>query len=64
MENEQVRDDESRRLFTLDKELFTIEINGQKIYSDDLQEHPTAELTVPRCFCLCLSYKKNDPAMF
>ena len=64
MENEQVRDDESRRLFTLDKELFTIEIDGKKINSEDLQEHPTAELTVPRCYCICLSDKKNDPVMF
>lgn len=64
MENEQVRDDESRRVFTLDKELFTIEINGEKIKSEDLQEHPTAELTVPRCYCLCLSHKQNDPVMF
>ena len=64
MENDQVRDDESRRLFTLDKELFTIEIDGEKVNSEDLQEHPTAELTVPRCYCICLSAKKNDPVMF
>lgn len=64
MENEKVRDDESRRVFTLDKELFTVEINGKTIDSKDLQDHPTAEIAVPRCYCLCLSHKKDDIEMF
>lgn len=64
MENEVVRDDESRRVFNLDKELFTIEINGQMIRSDQLSDHPALELPVPRCYCICLSSKKDDPVMF
>lgn len=64
MENEKVRDDESRRVFTLDKELFTLEINGIIIDSKELQDHPTAEIDVPRCYCLCLSNKKDDLEMF
>jgi hypothetical protein len=64
MENEIVRDDESRRVFNLDKERFTIEVNGKIISSESLIDHPGVELPVPRCFCLCLSNKKDDPVMF
>ncbi|WP_223538680.1 hypothetical protein [Pseudomonas sp. BF-R-12] len=64
MENETVRDDESRRVFNLHKEHFTIEINGKTINSNDLIDHPGVELPVPRCYCLCLSRKKDDPEMF
>jgi len=64
MENEIVRDDESRRIFNLHKEHFTIEINGKTINSDELIDHPGVELPVPRCYCLCLSHKKDDLEMF
>lgn len=64
MENEVVRDDESRRVFNLDKERFTIEINGRVISSDQMTDHPGLEIAVPRCYCLCLSSKKDDPDMF
>jgi hypothetical protein len=64
MENEKVRDNESRRIFTLDRERFTIEIGGQVIDSKDMTDHPTVELSVPRCYCLCLSEKKDDSEMF
>lgn len=64
MENEKVRDDESRRVFNLHKEHFTFEINGTVIDSKELTEHPGFELPVPRCYCLCLSHKKNDLEMY
>jgi hypothetical protein len=64
MENELVRDDESRRVFNLDKERFTIEVNGQEIRSEDLSDHTGLQLAVPRCYCLCLSSKKDDKVMF
>ncbi|AFK71655.1 hypothetical protein [Pseudomonas putida] len=64
MENETVRDDESRRVFNLDKEWFTIEINGKVIDSKSMSDNPGVTLAVPRCYCLCLSHKKDDADMF
>lgn len=64
MENETVRDDESRRIFNLDKERFTIEVGGKVIDSNDMSDHPEIVLAVPRCYCLCLSGKKDDIVMF
>lgn len=64
MENEKVRDNESERVFTLDKELFTFKVDGKIIDSKDMVGHPSITIEVPRCYCLCLSAKKNDPELF
>ncbi|MBA1321221.1 hypothetical protein [Pseudomonas plecoglossicida] len=64
MENEMVRDDESRRVFSLDKERFTFEVNGRALDSHDMSDHPEVVIAVPRCYCLCLSNKKDDAVMF
>jgi hypothetical protein len=29
-----------------------------------MSDHPTVELSVPRCYCLCLSEKQNDLEMY
>nr|WP_236165553.1 hypothetical protein [Pseudomonas fulva] len=64
MENETVRDDESHRVFSLDKERFSFEVNGRVLDSQDMSDHPEVILAVPRCYCLCLSNKKDDAVMF
>ncbi|WP_410498053.1 hypothetical protein [Chitinibacter sp. S2-10] len=64
LENENMRDDEMRKEFELDKELFSLEINGRKINPESMSINPVFSFPVQHCYCLCLSHKENDLELY
>lgn len=64
MENENMRDDEMNKIFHLDRNIYTIEVNGMKIRSKDLANDATLTLQPRHCYCICLSNRCNDPDLY
>lgn len=64
MENEQMRDNELAKDFIYDKEKISFVINGKLVDSLDMAANPVMTLFPERCFCVCLSGKKDDPILF
>lgn len=64
MENELMRDNELEKIFALDKDKVQFLVNGEALDPRDMTEHPVMTITPHRCFCLCLSGRKNDPVLF
>lgn len=64
MENELMRDVETEKLFTLDKDSFHFEINGKRLDPRGMLANPVMTVRPPRAFCLCLSNKANAPELF
>lgn len=64
MENELMRDNELEKVFALDKDKVQFLVNGQALDPRDMTGHPVMRVTPYRCFCLCLSGRKNDAVLF
>lgn len=64
LENELIRDNELVKKFFLDKDSFTLTINGHAINPANVAGHYILEIPVDRCFCVCLSGKCNDPELY
>ncbi|RBB97503.1 hypothetical protein C3E97_027695 [Pseudomonas sp. MWU12-2115] len=64
MENDQMRDNELAKEFVYDKEQVTFSVNGRKLNPQDMTANPVMTLSPSRCFCVCLSGKRNDPELF
>lgn len=64
MENVQMRDNELAKDFVYDKDQVIFTVNGRELSPGDMFANPVITLYPERCFCVCLSGKKNDPALF
>jgi hypothetical protein len=64
MENEQMRDNELAKEFVYDKNQVIFSVNGRRLNPQDMAANPVMTLHPERCFCVCLSGKKNDPVLF
>ena len=64
MENEQMRDNELAKEFVYDKDQVIFSVNGIPLNPMDMAANPVMTLFPERCFCVCLSGKKNDPVLF
>ena len=64
MENEKMRDDELAKEFHYDKNEVGITINGIVLNPADMTTNPSLIVTPYRCFCVCLSGKKDDEELY
>lgn len=64
MENLRMRDNELAKEFIFDKEQITLTINGRTLNSREMSANPVMTLYPERCFCVCLSGKKDDPVLY
>lgn len=64
MENVLMQDNELAKEFVYDKERATFTVNGRPLNPRDMAANPVITLYPERCFCVCLSGKKNDPTLF
>lgn len=64
MENEQMRDNELAKEFVYDKDQLIFSFNGVPLNPMEMAANPVMTLFPERCFCVCLSGKKNDPVLF
>ncbi|QHF08652.1 hypothetical protein [Pseudomonas syringae] len=64
MENKKMRDDELSKDFVYDKNSIVLCLSGIEIGAESMATNPVFTVMPDRCFCLCLSGKKNDPALF
>ena len=62
MENEEMRDEEMAKIFTIDRRANEVKINGHILTS--LVRDPEIRVTPRHCFCLCLSNKKNSNELY
>jgi hypothetical protein len=64
LENEKIRDEETQKSFSVDRQNVVIEINGRTLNPNDMSRDPIFSVPSRNCYCLCLSSKKNDPGMY
>lgn len=64
MENENMRDDEMNKVFHLNKDVYSIEINGVKINPQHLSNDIKINITPRHCYCICLSNRCDDPELY
>lgn len=64
MENELMRDDERVKSFEFSKDSYQLFVNDWKINPLHMVGGPVMNIPVNRCYCVCLSNKKNDPDLF
>lgn len=64
LENEKMRDDEMNKTFIPRKENIVLEINGYKINKDELSRDPVFSAQPRHCYCICLSGKEDDEALY
>ena len=64
LENEMMRDMETRKSFSFDRFTTRLEINGYVLNPKDMVNDPIYSLSVQHCYCLCLSNKKNSDELF
>lgn len=64
MENDSMRDDETKKEFVLDKHSFKFELDGYPLNPEHMTENPVMIVDSPRAFCLCLSNTVNSPELF
>lgn len=64
MDNQQMRDDELAKEFVYDKNQTTFSVNGIPLDPNDMAANPVMTVFPERCFCVCLSNKKNDAVLF
>ncbi|WP_455807743.1 hypothetical protein [Pseudomonas koreensis] len=64
MENKKMRDDELAKNFVYDKSSVVFTLNGVEIGPESMATNPLLTVMPDRCFCLCLSGKKDDPELF
>lgn len=64
MDNEQMRDNELAKEFVYDKNQTSFSVNGVSLNPKDMVSNPVMTVFPERCFCVCLSNKKNDPQLF
>ena len=60
LENEMMRDEETMKSFSADKNSIILEINGRALDPNDMTTDPIFSVPVRNCYCLCLTSKKND----
>lgn len=59
-----MRDNELKKDFVLDKEMFTMYVNDIVIDAKSLASHPIFTVNNKNCFCVCFSEKKDDEELF
>lgn len=64
MENENMRDNEMEKIFHLDKNAYSIEVNGVAINPESIIGYTTLTLQPRHCYCICLSSRKNEPELY
>ena len=64
LENEMMKDEETRKDFYLKKEEANLIINGHSISNDSLSRDPQITITPRHCFCLCMSSKKDSMELY
>lgn len=64
MENLQMRDNELAKEFVYDKDQVKLTVNGRTLNPQEMSANPVMTLYPERCFCVCLSGKKDDPELF
>ncbi|NVK74001.1 MAG: hypothetical protein HWE24_10995 [Oceanospirillaceae bacterium] len=64
LENEKIRDEETKKSFSIEKNSVVIEINGRKLNPETMTKDPILAVPSRNCYCLCLTSKKNDPEMY
>lgn len=64
LENELMKDEETRKNFYWRKEEANISINGRTISNDSLTADPHVSIFPRHCFCLCLSSKKDSSELY
>lgn len=64
MDNKQMQDNELAKEFVYDKNKITFSVNGVSLSPHDMAENPVMTVLPERCFCVCLSNKKNDAVLF
>lgn len=64
LENEQIKDNETGREITLNKNLYTITVNNRTLNPEEMTRHPTIIAPTRHCYCLCLSNKGDAPDLY
>lgn len=64
LENKEMCDRETSKVFLLNKDTTTMTINGHKISPDSLTWHSSFEFLTPNCYCLCLSNSKDSEFLY
>ncbi|WLS81252.1 hypothetical protein Q3V30_22580 (plasmid) [Erwinia pyri] len=64
MENEEMRDNEMEKKFTLDRYLYPIHINDTQINPDNMTSDPYFTLFPRHCYCVCFTRRGNDHELY
>lgn len=64
LENELMRDKETKKEFYWKKSEANLTINGHSISNNSLASDPLVAITPRHCFCLCLSAKEDSPELY
>ncbi len=64
MENEEMRDNEMEKKFTLDRYLYPLCINDVPINPDNLTADPSFTLFPRHCYCVCFTSRGNEPELY
>lgn len=62
--NENMRDDEARKVFHLDRKSYRFIHDGIRVDPASLASDPVLTALTPRAFCLCLSRKRDDADLY
>ncbi|MBW5870516.1 hypothetical protein J8Z83_22400 [Yersinia enterocolitica] len=64
MENENMRDNEMEKSFSLNRKRFNLFVAGRLINPESMTNDPVFNLTPRHCFCVCFSKKKDDIELY
>ncbi|MEZ9365758.1 hypothetical protein AB4167_14605 [Vibrio sp. 10N.286.49.E11] len=64
LENDLMRDEETKKEFFWNKNVGKYFINGHQIANESLASDINVKIMPRHCYCLCLSSKKNCPKLF
>jgi hypothetical protein len=64
MENENMRDNEMEKIFTVDKNQIRISIGDYQLNANEMACDPSFTLTPRHCYCLCLTSRRDDSELY
>lgn len=64
LENDNMKDEEERKSFYLNRKDTKVTINGRTLNNEDLATDISIGVPTRHCYCACFSKRKNDPELF
>ncbi|PWK94269.1 hypothetical protein C7431_1114 [Pantoea allii] len=64
MENQKMRDNEMKKIFEVNRNLFSLTVNGIVINPNEMMTNPVLTLSPEHCYCICFTSRKNDESLY